>query len=193
MDIAGWDLRYRSGERASEDIDAPPTRLLEDTARRMKPGRALDLACGTGRNALWLAEQGWQVTGIDGAESAIEILRRRATAHNLVLDSRVADLEKSDYRIETASWDLIAICYYLQRDLFSPAKQGVVPGGILVCIVHITEGDEEPTSTRMKPGELATSFSDWEILHSYEGKPDDPAHRHAVAEIVARRPAMGDR
>jgi SAM-dependent methyltransferase len=188
MDLAGWERRYLSGERATEDLDAPPTKLLIDTARHIRPGKALDLACGTGRNALWLAEHGWQVTAIDGAHSAIEILRCRASRRALAVDARVADLEKSDCEIAPASWDLIAICYYLQRNLFEPAKQGVTPGGILIAIVHTTERNEEPTATRMKPGELAEFFSGWEILHQYEGTPDDIAHRRAVAEIVARRP-----
>jgi len=187
MDLTGWDLRYRSGERASEDIEAPPTKLLMETAARMKPGKALDVACGTGRNALWLAKQGWQVTAVDGAGSAIEILRRRAAENHAEIDARIADLETGEYRIEPASWDLIAICYYLQRDLFEPAKRGLLPGGVLVCIVHTVEGDEEPTASRMRPGELAALFEGWKILHSYEGKPEDPAHRRAVAEIVARR------
>jgi SAM-dependent methyltransferase len=188
MDLAAWNLRYRSGERASEDVEAPPTKLLIDSAARMKPRKALDLACGTGRNALWLAKQGWQVTAVDGADSAIEILRHRAAENDVEIDARVADLAKGEYRVEPASWDLIAICYYLQRDLLEPAKRGLVPGGVLVCIVHIVEGNEQPTATRMRAGELAALFEGWEILHSYEGKPADPAHRRAVAEIVARCP-----
>jgi SAM-dependent methyltransferase len=158
MDLAAWNLRYRSGERANEDVEAPPTKLLIDTAARMKPRKALDLACGTGRNALWLAKHGWQVTAVDGADSAIEILRHRAAEHDVEIEARVADLEKGEYRVEPASWDLIAICYYLQRDLLQPAKRGLVPGGVLVCIVHIVEGKEQPTATRMRAGELAALF-----------------------------------
>lgn len=188
MDLAGWERRYESGERASEDLDAPPTKLVINTARHMRPGKALDLACGTGRNALWLAEHGWQVTAVDGAHSAIEMLRSRAFQRALAVDARVADLEKGDFEIAPASWDLIAICYYLQRNLFEPAKQGVRPGGILIAIVHTAEKGEQPTATRMKRGELAGFFSGWEILHHNEGPPDDIAHRRAVAEIVARRP-----
>ena len=102
---------------------------------------------------------------------------------------KVADLEKFAYLIEPTSWNLIAICYYLQRDLFEHAKQGVVPGGILISIVHITEPGEEPTAHRLRPGELERYFLGWEILHRREGKPNDAAHQRSVAEIVARRPA----
>jgi tellurite methyltransferase len=180
MDLQNWDERYRTEDQET----AAPTSLLVETASRLPPGKALDLACGTGRNALWLAHQGWQVTAVDGSQAAIEILRRKASAS---IKTQVADLERGEYRIEPATWDLIAMCYYLQRDLFEPAKQGLVPGGIVLAIVHITEPGEEPTRTRARPGELATFFHDCQILHYYEGKPKDEAHRRAAAAILARR------
>lgn len=188
MDIRGWDQRYRSKERSSEDFDAAPTPLLIETARQLLPGKALDLACGTGRNALWLAAQGWSVTAIDAAPSAIATLQNQASRLGIHVNAQVVDLEQGGFRIERSSWDLIAICYYLQRDLFEPAKQGIVPGGVLLAIVHITEPGEEPTDTRARQGELRTYFEPWEILHYCEGKPNDSAHRRSVAEIVARRP-----
>jgi SAM-dependent methyltransferase len=188
MDIRGWDERYRSRERPSEDFDAPPTPLLVETARQLKLGRALDLACGTGRNALWLAQHGWSVTAVDAAPTAIETLRIRASKRGVNVDAQQADLAGGEYAIEQSAWDLISICYYLQRDLFQPAKAGIVPGGVLLAIVHIPEPGKEPTDTRAKPGELKTYFTGWEILRYYEGKPNDTAHQRSVAEIVARRP-----
>ncbi len=183
-----WDDRYRLRERPEEDLDATPTPLVVATAANMKPGEALDLACGVGRNALWLAERGWEVTAVDGAAAAIEILRDRVMERGLKINAIVADLEKGEFEVEASRWDLIAMCYYLQRNLFEPAKQGVVPGGMMISIVHITEPGEEPTAHRLRPGELGKYFAGWEILHRYEGKPSDSAHRRAVAEIVARRP-----
>ena len=110
MEIQGWDERYRSGERRSEDLDAAPTPLLVESAGKLSPGKALDLACGSGRNALWLAKQGWSVTAVDGSPAAIEILRSRASESGVSVNARIADLEKSEYRIESSSWNLIAIC-----------------------------------------------------------------------------------
>jgi len=188
MEISGWNERYRSGKRATEVPGAAPTRLLVETTKHLEPGRALDLACGTGRNALWLAEHGWSVTAVDGSPVAIDILRSRASKRAVTVDAKVADLEKSEYRIEDSSWDLIAMCYYLQRNLFEPAKQGIAPGGILLAIVHITEPGGEPTAHRLRPGELERYFQGWEILHRHEGKASDKAHLRPVAEIVARRP-----
>ena len=188
MGIHGWDERYRSGERAAEDSDAAPTPLLVETAKQVAPGKALDLACGTGRNALWLAERGWSVTAVDGSPAAVEILRGRASERGITLATKVADLEKGEYLIEPSRWDLVAACYYLQRNLFEPAKCGVAPGGLLVSIVHITGPGEDPTAHSLRPGELERYFLGWEILHRHEGKPNDAAHRRSVAEIVARKP-----
>jgi len=188
MEIQGWDERYKSGARRAEDLDASPTPLLMESVEKLSAGSALDLACGSGRNALWLAEHGWSVTAVDGSPVAIEILQSRASERGIKVNAKVADLETSEYRIEPSSWNLIAICYYLQIDLFEPAKQGVAPGGILIAIVHITEPGEEPTAHRLRPGELKQYFEGWEILHYREGKPKDPAHQRVAAEIVARKP-----
>ena len=75
MEIHEWNKRYRLREHAKSDFESPPTPLLVQTAKALTPGKALDLACGAGRNALWLAEHGWEVTAVDGASEAIKILR----------------------------------------------------------------------------------------------------------------------
>jgi len=186
MDIQGWDERYRSGERA-KDWEAAPNPLLAETCSKMPPGRALDLACGAGRNSIWLAERGWNVTAVDGAPSAIEILRSYAAKRGVVVDARVADLEKGGFEIGDCRWDLIAMCFYLQTSLFEPAKRGLRPGGLVLAIVHIAEPGEEVTGHRLRPGELKQYFDDCEILHYYEGKSNDAAHKRPVAEIVAKR------
>jgi SAM-dependent methyltransferase len=189
MDVKGWNDRYlaQTEETRADEITSP-TPLLARTARLLQPGKVLDLACGTGRNALWLAANGWQVTAVDGAPAAIEILREEAARRSLAVDARVADLQAGEYQIAEAAWDFIAICYYLQRDLIERAKQGVAPGGTLLVIVHISEPGEAPKETRLERGQLAAYFQDWEILHYFEGKPNDPSHRRSVAEVVARRP-----
>jgi SAM-dependent methyltransferase len=179
MDLAAWEQRYR----AQEETSAPsPHPLLVEIASSQPPARALDLACGTGRNALWLAEHGWSVTAVDGSPTAIEILRHRAAG--LPIATKIADLEDSSFTIEPASYDLIAICYYLERKLFEPAKQALLPGGILVAIALLAEPGKD-NSFRVEPGELPRIFDGWEILHHREGR---DAWQHNVAEIVARKP-----
>jgi tellurite methyltransferase len=188
MEIDSWNKRYRLRERPEEDLAAEPTPLVVKFATGLAPGKALDLACGAGRNALWLADQGWEVTAVDGAQAAIEILQSRATERGLRVNTAVADLEKGEFEIEPSCWDLVAMCYYLQRNLYESAKRGVRPGGVLISIVRITEPGEAASPHRLLPGQLEKYFTGWEILHRYEGKPNDSAHHHAVAEIVARRP-----
>ncbi|MGH9524392.1 MAG: methyltransferase domain-containing protein [Terriglobales bacterium] len=145
-----------------------PTPLLVETAAKLTPGRALDLACGSGRNAIWLAEHGWQVTAVD--RSPVEIPG---------VETHVADLEKHGFTIAEANWDLTLVCYYLQRDLFEPVKLGLKAGGVALVIVHLGE-----SRFSVQPGELAKYFEGWEILHSFEGKTE---HHRAVAEIVATK------
>jgi SAM-dependent methyltransferase len=184
MDIAGWEEMYRSGERGKEDA---PTLLIVETARNLTPGIAIDLACGAGRNALYLAENGWAVTAIDGSEKAVGLMKLRAAARGLCVHTEVSDLQAPGFTLPHDSFDLIVIAYYLQRDLFPKVKLAVRPGGLILAIVHTPERGEERSEKRAAPGELRGFFQDWEILWDYEGPSRDPAHRRPVAEIVARR------
>src|SRR5262245_17370574 len=81
VNLEQWNQRYRS----REEIDHEPASLLVEAARDLPPGRALDLACGAGRNAIWLAERGWEVVAIDGASEAIRIVHEHAPQ----IDARV--------------------------------------------------------------------------------------------------------
>ena len=132
-----WDERYGSGKYSS----AGPHKLLVEIANAIKkPAKALDLACGTGRNAIYLAEKGWQVTAVDNSSVGIEIAKQRAAEKGVKIDFRVADLEelrKSGFAIEDDAYDLICDFYYLQRDLFAAMKTGVKVGGIIVSTIHI--------------------------------------------------------
>ena len=185
MSLERWNERYRAGEQL---FDAPNP-LVERFAGPLSPGLALDLACGPGRNALYLAQRGWRVTAVDGSPIAIDWLLRRARERKIVVNDRIVDLERGEFQIEPDTYDLICDCYYLQRSLIPPMKRGVKPNGLVVSIVHLAEPDQpQGTTTRAYPGELRSYFSDWAILHYYEGKPRESCHQHSVAEIVARRP-----
>jgi tellurite methyltransferase len=184
MDIAGWEEKYRSGDRGIEDA---PTILLVEIAEKLPPGTAIDLACGTGRNALYLAARGWAVTAVDGSKTAIETSRRRSAARDLQVRTEVADLTAPDFTLPADAFDLVLIAYYLQRDLFAKVKLAVRPGGMVIAIVHTPEPGEKWSEKRARPGELRGFLSDWDLLREYEGPSRDPAHRRPVAEIAARR------
>ena len=185
MSLLQWNLRYRAGEQLFET----PAPLVERFAGELPAGDALDLACGPGRNALYLAERRWRVTAVDGSPIAIGILRARARDKQLLqVDSRIADLERSQFEIQPEAYDLICDCYYLQRDLIPLMQAGVRPGGLLIAIVHLAGPDQpDGTPTRARPGELESYFADWTVLHYYEGQPAESCHQHPVAELVARK------
>ena len=165
MTLEEWNARYG----ANADIARDPAQLLVDAASELPPGRALDLACGAGRNALWLAARGWEVVAIDGAAEAIRILRDEHSA----VDARVMDLETgAPLPFDDESFDLVAILYYLHRPLFAEARRVVKRGGVVVCAVKMRG------TYRVAAGELAEAFADFEILHSREGD---------IAELIARR------
>jgi len=182
LSIEKWNQRYRAAEQSIET----PSPLIARFTADLAAGAALDLACGTGRNALYLAERGWRVTAVDGSPIAIAKLRERKIEINAEIDARVADLEGSEFQIRPDSYDLICDCYYLQRDLFPHIKTGLRPGGMAIVIVHLSDEPSE-SATRARPGELRAYFDDWRILHYREGRPDDPYHQRAVAEVVAVR------
>jgi len=176
-----WDQRYRAGEQLFDT----PSPLVRSVAGPLDPGVALDLACGAGRNAVFLSNLGWRVTAVDGSAAAIDIVKRRAPQ----VDARVADLERGGFTIAPGAWDLICCAYYLQRDLIPKIQAGVKPGGVAIVIVHLA--DAEPTPRQAAPGELREIFTGWELLHYYEGVPRESCHKRAVAELAARRGYTG--
>ncbi|HKQ78172.1 MAG TPA: methyltransferase domain-containing protein [Blastocatellia bacterium] len=185
--MTDWDERYERGEQTNDE----PHPLVVEFASKLEPGRALDLACGVGRHAIWLAERGWRVTAVDNSRVGIEILRRRADAKGLVIDSRIADLERHDFIIEPAAYDLILICRYLQRDLFPAIRAGARIGGVVIAVIAMVDDDPQikPMNPAflLNPGELRVEFEGWNLTSEFEGKPDGDERRRAMAEIVARR------
>lgn len=182
MGIAGWEEMYRSGERGNEDA---PTILVVEISEKLAAGTAIDLACGTGRNALYLAERGWAVAAVDGSEKAVELAQLRSAARGLQVHTKVADLTGPNFTMPAGTFDLILIAYYLQRDLFAKAKTAVRPGGVVAAIAHTAEPGEEWSEKRAASGELRGFFTGWGILWEYEGPSRDPAHRRPVAIACA--------
>ena len=181
-----WDERYAGGKYSS----AEPHKLLREIVSKLEPGRALDLACGTGRNSIFLAENGWEVTAVDNSAVGVEIARNRAEQKSLDINFIVADLEKSEWEIEPVAYDLICDFYYLQRDLFAKMKNGVRPGGVIISTVHIHGDGEEQGRFDLSEGELRGFFSDMEILHYHETEAADTDagdHHRRTAELVAGR------
>jgi SAM-dependent methyltransferase len=171
--LQDWDRRFLEETR----VEVPePLPFVVEIAGALKPGRALDLACGSGRHAIWLARHGWSVTAVDGSPAAIAILKNGIG--NLPVEVLIADLEKHEYSITREAWDLVVMSLYLQKDLFEPAKLGVRPGGVLIAITLLEEAGK-PARHRLAAGELKGYFPGWEILRY--------AEESGFAKIAARR------
>jgi SAM-dependent methyltransferase len=154
------------------------------------------LACGTGRHAIFLAENGWHVTAVDNSAVGIEMARERAAEKTLEIDFRVADLEAGEFNLEENAFDLICDFYYLQHELFAAMKKGVKTGGLVVATIHIYGAGEPEGEFLLREGELKEFFADFEILHYHETPATDAdagEHHRRTAEIVARKPVAGER
>jgi SAM-dependent methyltransferase len=149
MDAAAWDERYAAAELV---WGAPPNRWVAEELTGAPPGRAVDLACGEGRNALWLATQGWRVTAIDFSPVAIE--KARALDVRGLVDWVVGDV--TSYRAEPA--DLVLVCYLQlpaaeRRAVLRSAADALAPGGMLLVVAHdsrnLTDGTGGPQEPRV--------------------------------------------
>jgi tellurite methyltransferase len=181
-----WDERYTRGKYSA----AEPHRILTALVKELNAGTALDLACGAGRHAVFLAENGFHVTAVDNSAAGIKIAKKRAAESGVEIDFRLADLEAGEFTIEENAFDLICDFYYLQRGLFDAMKKGVKPGGIIAAAIHIYGENESAGRFTLFEGELRMFFDGFEILHYHETPASDTnagAHHRRTAEIVARK------
>jgi SAM-dependent methyltransferase len=136
MDSASWDRRYEGRELV---WTAEPNRFLVAETETLAPGRAIDLACGEGRNAVWLAERGWQAVGADFSEVGLRKARELANRRDVNVEWVAADL--LDYRPDPRAFDLVLV-FYLQvpaaerRPILQAAAEAVAPGGTFLLVAH---------------------------------------------------------
>jgi len=136
MDSASWDRRYQGRELV---WTAEPNRFLVAETEALAPGRAIDLACGEGRNAIWLAERGWHAVGADFSEVGLQKARELANRRGVNVEWVAADL--LDYRPDPRAFDLVLV-FYLQvpaaerRPILQAAAEAVAPGGTFLLVAH---------------------------------------------------------
>jgi SAM-dependent methyltransferase len=192
-----WDRRYAGAENL---WSAKPNRFLVAEVSELAPGRALDLACGEGQNAIWLAERGWTVRGVDYSGVAIAKAHARAERDGVAVDFVEDDLLR--YEPEAAAYDLVILLYLHmpaegRRTVLARAVAALAPGGTFVLLGHdllnLTEGVGGPSDPDLlfTPDDIAAELDGLDVEKSERVLRDvAAADRPAIDVLVrAKRPS----
>lgn len=168
MDAQAWDARYSEAELL---WGVEPNRFVASEISELSPGRALDVACGEGRNAIWLAGRGWHVVGVDfserGLARAAELASRAGVADRV--DFRRADVVNE--ALPAGSFDAVIVAYLQladgpRRAALRNAAAAVAPGGTLLVVGHdttnLTEGVGGPQDAEVlfSPQDVVADVAD---------------------------------
>jgi 2-polyprenyl-3-methyl-5-hydroxy-6-metoxy-1,4-benzoquinol methylase len=197
MQREDWDRKYAEVENVWA---TRPNRFLVAEASGLAPGRALDLACGEGQNAIWLAGLGWRVTGVDFSAIAIEKARARAARENVEVEFLCTDL--LELRPEPEAYDLVIVLYLhihssQRRPALENACGAVAPGGTLLLVGHdlanLTEGVGGPSDPALlwTADEIASELPDGLVVEKAEQvlRDVDGEDRPAIDTLVRARRA----
>jgi SAM-dependent methyltransferase len=191
-----WDRRYAEVENL---WSARPNRFLVAEVSDLPPGRALDLACGEGQNAIWLASHGWDALGVD--YSGVAIAKARARAERDGVDVEFVEADLLDFEPDGGAFDLVLLLYLhlspdARRTLLGRARAALAPGGTLILLGHdllnLTEGVGGPSDPTIlvTPDEIAAELPGLVVEKAERVLRDvDDADRPAIDTLVrARRP-----
>ncbi len=186
MDARAWDERY-----AATDLvwSATPNQFVASELGSLRPGRALDLAAGEGRNALWLAERGWQVTAVDFSRAGLDKGRALQQRHERGAELRV-DWVHADvltYDAEPASYDLVLLAYLQltadqRRTAVRRGFEALRVGGTFFVVAHDSTNLTEGTGG---PPDPAVLFTAEEVLGDLDGERFEVERAERVARQVA--------
>ena len=195
MGPSGWreSSLYEGGLKSVPTITREPNALLAKTVAGRRPGRALDLGVGDGRNAIMLAERGWSVTGVDLTAAAVAHAKSNAAARNVSIDVVASDLEVYDFGKDR--WDLIASLYLhgwhdrSRTDVAARLFNALAPGGLLII-----EGLAKPEVIYgFDPDAIRLVFGRFRILRSqevYDTSDWDPGNARHVVRFVGQKPLV---
>ena len=183
-----WDRMHAESHEAK-----PPSpflrEIIESDHWTIAPGKALDVACGKGRNALFLAARGFQVTAIDASAVGLEEARKQAEKRRLTIIWRQADLE--DVQPGVAEFDLIVNINYLQRSLIPRLRSALKPGGHVIFETFLIDqrnlGHPTNPDYLLNRNELLDHFRDLRVLLYREGKFSDGSEPSFRAGIFAQK------
>ena len=183
-----WDERFRGKGFA---FGKEPNPFLKKHIHLLPKGKTLDIASGEGRNAVFLARQGFDVDAVDISEVGLKKAKKLAGEIGVKIDTTYADL--NTYQIEKEKYDLIANFYFLRRGLIPKIKKGLKKGGWVIFETYTLEqknvGTEGPKDPKyfLKPNELLRLFKGFHILHYREGIFKEGGRRKAVASLIAQK------
>ncbi|MDT7042629.1 class I SAM-dependent methyltransferase [Candidatus Nitronereus thalassa] len=178
-----WDRKYGTEEYI---FGKTPIAFLKKYLHLLPKGKALDIAMGEGRNGVFLAAQGFQVTGIDISETGLSKARTLAKEQGVSIETQVVDLETTELPANT--YDVIICTYYLQRNLFPQIINALKPGGMVVVETYTVDHQKYrprfPRQFLLEPNELLHHFKDLTVLQ-YQLQDDGQT---AYASILAAKP-----
>jgi SAM-dependent methyltransferase len=168
--------------------ELPARWLVQHESLLPDRGRALDVACGRGRHAFWLAAKGFDTVAIDRNRDAVAFVNDEARRQVLPLRATTVDLEAQNVSLESAAYDLVVVVHYLHRPLFPVLRAALRPGGMLVyetfTSAQARRGRPTNPAFLLEPGELRELVSPLEVLAEREGEFEGKM----LASVIARRP-----
>ncbi len=181
-----WNQRYAEGCYQKNN----PVTLVADWLPELPVGRALDVACGAGRNAIFLAQAGFQVDAIDISREGLNLARQQAEHQGLSINWIEQDLDQP-YPFDT-DYDLIIVMWYVNPGLISRLCNCLAPGGYLLCEEHLVTDLEVigPTSLsyRVAPGDLREAVSGADVLLYEESiEMNSDGEQVASARVVVKK------
>jgi 2-polyprenyl-3-methyl-5-hydroxy-6-metoxy-1,4-benzoquinol methylase len=183
-----WDKQH--GKTNGSQYPSEFLRQMIDADSWLLPrGKALDIACGKGRNSLYLAARGFEVVAIDISPIALDQGRRDAEAEQRQIDWRQADLEQ--LQLDHDAYELIVNFNYLQRSLVPQLKKAVKKGGCIIFETYLIDqrdiGHPNNPDYLLAHNELLEHFRDFRVLYYREGKFSDDCGISFRAGILAQR------
>ena len=183
-----WNERF---ERKEFALGKEPNPFLKKHIHLLPKGKALDMASGEGRNAVFLAQQGFEVDAVDISEKGLKKAQKLAREQRVKIKTFLVDLDQ--YQIEKEQYNLIANFYFLKRRLIPRIKQGLKKGGRVIfetyLLEHRTLGTGGPKQAKyfLKPNELLRLFKNFRILFYREGIFKEGGRKKAVASLIAEK------
>ena len=183
-----WDERFRTGEYPSEVDPSPVLReYVDDSAS----GRALDIACGTGRNAVFLAERGYEVDALDQSIEGLRLTRANATERGVADRLNLIQTDATRFDYPEAQYDVVTISFFRTLDRLSDIKSALKPDGLLFYQHHLrseppVEAGPSADRHRFCSNELLRACLDLTVLYYEESSEDWNGNRSATVELVAR-------